>query len=119
MNAIEGLRQIRRRLEVQGARVATLQAVDEVLAAAERQPGGHNASARSLGQLVKMLMRTQAAHANTQVYDDLTRLEADLAEATARIQAEREAEESRPVPKSTKYYKELKKKQRAAADKQL
>jgi hypothetical protein len=57
-------------------------------------------------------MNTQAAHRNTAVYDDLTRLEAELAENTARIQAERALEESRPQPKPTKYYKELKKKQR-------
>ena len=117
MNAIEGLMQIRQRLENQGARSATLTAVDEVIQMAQRQPGGSQASARSLGQLVKMLMRTPAANNNTQVYDDLTRLEEQLAEASARIQAEREAEESRPMPKSSKYYKELKKKQREEAGK--
>lgn len=114
MNAIEGLERIRGRLEANNARPATLAVVDDVLEKARLMPGGGGAAARSLGQLVQMLMRTQAAHRNTGIYDDLVRLEEELNEATARIQAARAAEESRPMPKSTKYYKELKRKQREA-----
>jgi hypothetical protein len=115
MNAIEGLERVRARLVANGARPATLAVVDEVLEKARLMPGGGGAAARSLVQLVQMLMRTPTAHRNTGVYDDLVRLEEELNEATARIQAARAAEESRPMPKSTKYYKELKRKQREAA----
>jgi hypothetical protein len=114
MNAIEGLERLRARLEANNARAVTLDAVDDVLEKARRMPGGGGAAARSLMQLVQMLMRTDAAHRSTAVYDDLARLEEQLQDASARAQAEREAEESRPMPKTAKYYKELKKKQREA-----
>lgn len=115
MDVIDGLQRIRERLEVNRARPATLATVDDFIDKARRQP---SASARSLGQLVQLLMRTPAAHRNTDIYDDLTRLEAELTEAAVRIQAERAALESRPAPKPTKYYKELKKKQREEDDKE-
>jgi hypothetical protein len=118
MNVIDGLERIRVRLEANGARPETLATVDEFLDKARRQPGGRDAAARSLGQLVQMLMRTPTAHRNTGVYDDLTRLELELSEASARVRAEREAADSRPMPKPTKYYKELKKKQREASAKE-
>ncbi|MCC6630302.1 MAG: hypothetical protein IT340_23210 [Chloroflexi bacterium] len=109
MDVVEGLERVRERLVANQARTETLDVVDEFVERARSAPG---AQARSLGQLVQMLMRTQAAHRSTAVYDDLTRVEQDLAEAGARIQAERAALESRPTPKPTKYYKELKKKER-------
>jgi hypothetical protein len=109
VNVVDGLQRIRERLEANRARPETLDTVEEFMDRARRAP---DASARSLMQLVQMLMRTPAAHRNTGIYDDLTRLEDQLSEATARVQAEREALESRPAPKPTKYYKELKKKQR-------
>lgn len=117
MDVIDGLERIRARLEANRARPETLDAVEEYLEKARQAARGGNASARSLGQLVGMLLRTPAANNSTVVYDDLTRLEGELAEATARVQAEREAAESRPAPKPTKYYKDLKKKEREAKGK--
>jgi hypothetical protein len=114
MNVVDGLERIRLRLETNHARTETLDVVDEFLERARRAP---DAQARSLGQLVQMLMRTPGAHRSTGVYDDLARLEEELAEATARVQAERAELESRPMPKPTKYYKELKKKEREAKGK--
>jgi hypothetical protein len=109
MDVVVGLERVRERLVANQARYETLDMVDDYL---ERARSAPNAQARSLGQLVQMLMRTQAAHANTGVYDDLTRVEQELAEAGARVQAEREAMDNRPQPKPTKYYKELKKKEK-------
>ena len=114
MNVVDGLERIRERLQVNGARSETVAVVEEFLDRAQLAP---DAQARSLGQLVQMLMRTQAAHRSTAIYDDLTRLEQELSEATARVQAERAALDSRPMPKPTKYYKELKKKEREAKGK--
>ena len=114
MNVVDGLERIRLRLETNQARTETLDVVEEFL---ERARSAPDAQARSLGQLVQMLMRTQGAHRSTGVYDDLARLEEQLAEATARVQAERAELESRPMPKPTKYYKELKKKEREAKGK--
>ncbi len=116
MDLISGLERIRSRLEANRARPETLDVVDEYLEKARRAPGGQ-AAARSLGQIVGLLMRTPAAHGSTVIYDDLTRLEGELADATAQVRAEREALESRPMPKPTKYYKEMKKKQREAEGK--
>jgi hypothetical protein len=118
MNVIDGLERIRARLEANQARPATMDLVDEMLEKARGQPGGRDAAAKSLGQLVQLLMRTSAAHRSTAIYDDLARLEEELAVATARVRAEREAAESKPMPKPTKYYKELKKKQREAEAKE-
>lgn len=115
MNVVDGLERVRERLVANRARTETLVMVDEFIERARLAPG---AQARSLVQLVQMLMRTPAAHRSTAVYDDLARLEQELAEAGARAQAERAALESRPMPKPTKYYKELKRKEREAKGKQ-
>jgi hypothetical protein len=109
VDVVDGLERVRERLVTNDAHQETLDTVDDFLERARKAPG---AQARSLSQLVQMLMRTQAAHRSTLVYDDLTRLEQELGEATARVQAERAALESRPMPKPTKYYKDLKKKER-------
>ncbi len=110
MNALEGLQRVRERLLDNGARPETLKLVDVVIKTAS-QPGADRAQVRSLNELVRRLMRTPAANANFAIYDDLTVLEAQLDEAAARVAAERAAEESRPMPKSKKYYKNLKEKE--------
>ena len=63
------------------------------------------------GQLVKMLMRTPGANDNTVIYNDLARLEETLTTAASDYMARKAAEDSKPVPKTKKYYKELKEKQ--------
>jgi hypothetical protein len=110
MNALDGLQRIRERLLENGARAETIRLVDSVIKAAS-QPGADRAQVRSLNELVRRLMRMPAAHANVGIYDDFAVLEEQLAEAGARVAAERAAEESRPIPKPKKYYKALKEKE--------
>lgn len=110
MNLVDGLERIRERLVENDARTETLKLVDTISRTAS-QPGADRAQVRSLTELVRRLMRTPVAHANVGVYDDLAMLEEQLAEANAQIAAQREAEESRPMPKSKKYYKALREKE--------
>ncbi len=110
MNALEGLQRVRERLLNNGAGAETLKLVDMVIKTAS-QPGADRAQVRSLNELVRRLMRMPVANANVAVYDDLAVLEQQLDEAAARVSAERAAEESRPTPKSKKYYKALKEKE--------
>ena len=111
MNVRQGLEEIKRRLEDQGAQPATLQAVDLILRRAAL-PAAAAAPDTSLLKLTRMLMRTPAANTNTAVYNDLVRLEEEL-EGHATAHRERAAaEEARPVPKSRKHYKELRERER-------
>jgi hypothetical protein len=101
MRVTDGLMTIRDRLATNGAIPQTLTMVDTYINRAQ----GTDASAPSLTQLVKMLMRTPEAHKNSAVYNDLTLIEEQLGVATAAAMAEREREEARPVPKDKKFYK--------------
>ncbi|HWV36143.1 MAG TPA: hypothetical protein VNZ55_10955 [Thermomicrobiales bacterium] len=107
MNVKEGLTEIRERLVDNGASPKTLALVDGVLQRASL-PAASNASANSLLQLTRMLMRSPAADASAEVYDDLIQVEASLESRAAEFRAKRAEEEARPVPKSKKYYKALK-----------
>ncbi|HVL26180.1 MAG TPA: hypothetical protein VM450_18965 [Thermomicrobiales bacterium] len=109
MNVKEGLGEIRRRLVENQAQPETVKMVDAILQRASL-PAASNASANSLLQLVRMLMRNPVANSKPAVYNDLVRLEADLESHADEFRALREQEESRPLPKTKKYYKELKKK---------
>jgi hypothetical protein len=111
MNVREGLEEIKRRLEGQGARPATLQAVDLILRRAAL-PAASAAPDTSLLKLVRMLMRTPAANTDTGVYNDLARLEEELEGFAAAHRERAAAEEARPVPKSRKHYKELRDRER-------
>ena len=59
----------------------------------------------------RMVMRTPGANDNTVIYNDLARLEETLTTAASDYMARKAAEEAKPVPKTKKYYKELKEKQ--------
>ena len=111
MNVTEGLQQIRYRLEANGAEAATLEVVDQIMRRAAL-PAAAPASATSLLQLVRMLARTPAASSNVRVYNDFVRLEEELDEAAAAYRERRAAEEARPVPKTKKYYKQLKEREK-------
>jgi hypothetical protein len=111
VNVLEGLQQIRERLMNNDANPATLDAVDLIMRRAAL-PAAAPASAMSLLQLVRMLARTPAANSNSQVYNDLVRLEEELSVAAAAFREQKEQEDARPVPKTKKYYKELKERQR-------
>ncbi|HVB66025.1 MAG TPA: hypothetical protein VNE17_14950 [Nitrolancea sp.] len=110
MNLMVGLERIEERLVENDARAETLGLVDAIRRTASR-PGGDQAQVRSLVELVRRLMRTPVANANVGVYDDLAVLEEQLVEASARASAEREAVESKPLPKSKKYYRDLRDKE--------
>lgn len=105
MNAREGLIRIRERLVENGARPETLKLVDTMIARASGYETENVQATQS--QLIRLLIRTPAANANVGIYDDLVRLEQEVHEAAARRAAEAEALASRPIPKSKKYYKQL------------
>jgi len=54
------------------------------------------------------LARSPAASNNMTVYNDLMRLEEDLQSSAVQYRERLEAEEAKPVPKTKKYYRELK-----------
>lgn len=111
VNVAEGLKVIRERLVDNGAEPATIATVDLFLSRATL-PAAQSASATSLLQLVRLLMRTPAANNNNRVYNDLVRLEEELETSSAAAQARRAEEDNRPVPKDKKYYKALKEKEK-------
>ena len=103
----EGLQIIRQRLVENGATSETLGLVDTILQRASL-PAAAAASTQSLLQLVRMLARSPVASNNIAVYNDLMRLEEDLQSAAAQYHERMQAEESKPVPKTKKHYKQLK-----------
>ena len=105
MNVLEGLQTIRARLVENGADPATLTLVDTIMQRAAL-PAAAPASAQSLLQLVRMLARSPAASANIAIYNDLLRLEEELQSAAADYRARVEAEESKPIPKTKKFYRQ-------------
>lgn len=111
MNVLEGLQHIRDRLIDNDADPATIQCVDQIMRRAAL-PAAAPASATSLLQLVRMLMRTPAANSSVAVYNDLVRLEEELSDAAVAYRERQAAEEARPVPKTKKYYKTLKERER-------
>ena len=119
MNVSEGLQRIRERLLDNGAHRETIALVDGIAKRAAL-PAAQQASAQSLLQLARMLQRSPAATNNIDVYNDLLRLEEDL-EAAGAAYRERMAAEERMAeaaarqandPKSRKYYKQQKEKER-------
>jgi len=107
MNVQEGLETIRERLVEGDADKATFQLVDAILKRASL-PAASSATAGSLLQLVRMLMRSPQASANPTVYNDLVKVEAELEEHANAHREQVEAEEARPIPKLKKEYKKKK-----------
>jgi len=114
MNVLDGLRTIRDRLEGNDADPATLDVVDAIIRRASL-PAAASASSNSMIQLVRMLLRTPAADTNVRVYNDLVRLEEELDTASTAARERRASEEAKPVPKTKKYYKELKDREKKTA----
>lgn len=104
MNVQEGLETIRSRLVEGDANKATLQLVDAILKRASL-PAASSATAGSLLQLVRMLMRSPQASANPLVYNDLVKVESELEQHANAHREQVEAEEAKPIPKLKKYYK--------------
>ncbi|MBA2754862.1 MAG: hypothetical protein H0U40_10435 [Chloroflexia bacterium] len=109
MNVVDGLKMIRQRLDANGAVDETLALVDLIIKRASL-PAAASAAAQSQLQLVRMLMRTPVADANTAIYNDLARLEEEIENVSTRRREEQEALDSRPEPKTKKFYKDLKEK---------
>jgi hypothetical protein len=112
MNVVEALTRVRERLVENEANPATIEAVDQIMRRAAL-PAAQPASAQSLLQIVRMLMRTPMANSNVRVYNDLVRLEEELDTAGAALRERQAVEDSRPVPKTKKYYKQVKSKEKA------
>lgn len=113
MNVLEGLQNIRHRLEANGADPASIQVVDQIMRRAAL-PAAAPASANSLIQLVRMLMRTPAANGNVRIYNDFVRLEEELDVAGAAARERQALEDAKPVPKTKKFYKEQKEREKQA-----
>jgi len=107
MNVKEGLTEIRGRLVENGASPKSVAVVDAILQRASL-PAAQQASAGSMLQLTRMLMRTPVANADPLVYDDFVQIEASLEHRAEEFRAQREAEDARPVPKTKKFYKNKK-----------
>jgi predicted RNA-binding Zn ribbon-like protein len=110
MNILNALERVRDRLERNGARPETLSLVRTIEKTAST-PGADRAQVRSVTDLVRRLMRTPVANQNVGVYDDLAVLEEQLEAETADLMDRRAEEEAKPMPKSRKYYKQLKEKE--------
>jgi len=107
MNVVDGLTTIRERLVAHNAKPDTLCYVVVFIKRAQT-PGASNAASASLTQLVKMLLRTPGSQDNTVIYNDFARLEESLTNAASDFMARKAAEDAKPVPKTKKYYKDLK-----------
>lgn len=111
MNVLDGLQNIRERLVENDAEAATLTTVDLFIKRASL-PAAKNASVNSQLQLVRMLMRTAESNTNVRVYNDFVRLEEEMETGAADAQARRAAEDAKPVPKTKKFYKEQKEREK-------
>jgi len=81
----------------------------------ETVQAGKNATVNSQLQLVRMLMRTPESNTNVRVYNDFVRLEEEMESSAADAQARRAAEDAKPVPKTKKFYKEQKEREKKAS----
>ena len=112
MNLVEGLERVRDMLGANGARPETLRVVDLIRRNASSISGGDNARAQSLLQITKMLMRTPAANEDVRIYNDLAKIEQQLAIRAETAARERETEVERPMPKDKKFYKAQKEREK-------
>ena len=104
MKVQEGLQQIRETLVDQDANPATLKLVDAIMQRASL-PAAESATAGSLLQLVRMLMRSPQAGSNPVIYNDLVKVEEGLEVRASEIRERVAEEEARPIPKLKKHYK--------------
>ncbi|MBA3275936.1 MAG: hypothetical protein H0T72_09085 [Chloroflexia bacterium] len=109
MNVKEGLEEIRGRLIRNGANPKSLQVVDAIMQRASL-PAAQSASAGSLTQMVRMLMRSPVADADPIVYNDFVKVEEELEVRSEEFRVQREAEDAKPIPKTKKFYKAQKEK---------
>ena len=115
VNLLNALERVRYRLNENDARPETLKLVDSIARKAST-PGADHAQVNSVTDLVRRLMRTPVANQNVGVYDDLAVLEEQLESETAEFIEKKAEDESRPMPKSRKHYKQLKEKEQREKD---
>lgn len=111
MNVKEGLTEIRARLIENGAQRETVKMVEMILQRAAL-PAASGATATSMLQLVRMLMRNAVSNSNPAVYNDLVKLESQLETRAEEYRALREEDERMANPKNPKpkkFYKTDKK----------
>jgi hypothetical protein len=113
VNVLDGLQNIRERLVENDAQAATLATVDLFIKRASL-PAAKSATVNSQLQLVRMLMRTPESNTNVRIYNDFVRLEEEMESGAADAQARRAAEEAKPVPKTKKFYKDQKEREKKA-----
>lgn len=101
MNVKEGLAEIRVRLVENGAKKETVKMVDMILQRASL-PAASGATATSMLQLVRMLMRNAVSNSNPAVYNDLVKLESQLEARAEEYKALRDEEERMANPKDPK-----------------
>jgi hypothetical protein len=111
VNVLEGLQIIRERLDANEANPETMALVDAIMQRAAL-PAAAPASAQSLLQLTRMLARTPVANKNIAVYNDLLRLEEQLQTAATDYRERALAEEAKPVPKTKKFYKQAREREK-------
>ncbi|MFM9105177.1 MAG: hypothetical protein ACKOWF_00580 [Chloroflexota bacterium] len=116
MNVTDGLERIRERLQDDGASAKTIGLVDAILARS-RTPSAANATARSMSELVKMLQRTPLATNDITVYNELLRLEENLAASAQayrdRLESEERQAQAFAESRSKAFYKAQKEKKKA------
>lgn len=103
MKVHEGLQEIKQRLIENDADSRTLKLVDGIMQRAAL-PAASSATAGSLLQLVRMLMRSPQAGSNPTIYNDLIKVESDLEIKANESREKREEEDARPLPKLKKHY---------------
>lgn len=114
MNVRDGLVQIRERLVERDARTETIDLVSAMIQRASA-PGADKAQA-SLSQLMTLLARTPVANNNIRVYDELMELKDELDTEAGQRAAEVAAEEARPLPKSRKFYRQQRERERKQSE---
>ncbi len=107
MNVQEGLQTIRVRLTEHDADKATFNLVDAIMKRAAL-PAASSATAGSMLQLVRMLMRSPQASGNPTIYNDLVKVESEYEQRSVEYREQVASEEARPVPKLKKEYKKKK-----------
>src|SRR5687767_10234033 len=101
MNVKEGLAEIRARLIENGAKKETVKMVDMILQRASL-PAATGATATSMLQLVRMLMRNAVSNSNPAVYNDLVKRESQLEARAEEFKVLRDEEERMANPKGPK-----------------
>ncbi|MDP9383036.1 MAG: hypothetical protein M3Q29_23440 [Chloroflexota bacterium] len=109
MNIAENMVRLQQRLIERRAKPQTVAMLDRYITLAQ-QMGGNEYTSQL--RVLQRLMRAPEAAKDTTIYNDLVGLEEELEGVREQNAREREAFESRPIPKPKKFYKERDRKKR-------